>query len=77
VKVAEFSAFWVVRALRLIPFSTSVSGGEPRLRVIKSLLPSVKSDEHGERITRERCASEYIKLNEIVAGSHIRKYLFV
>jgi len=34
-------------------------------------------DEHGERITRERCAGEYVELNEIVAVRQIRKYLFV
>jgi len=40
-------------------------------------LAATAIDEHGERITRERCAGEYVELNEIVAGRHIRKYLFV
>jgi len=31
----------------------------------------------GQLITRERRSSKNIKLNEIVAGGHIRKYLFV
>jgi hypothetical protein len=33
--------------------------------------------ENGQRIASERRSGKNIKLNEIVAGSHIRKYLLV
>jgi hypothetical protein len=37
----------------------------------------VTPDRNGQRIAGERRLGKNIKLNEIVAGSHIRKYLFV
>ena len=33
--------------------------------------------ENGQRIAGERHSGKNIKLNEIVAGGHVRKYLFV
>jgi len=38
---------------------------------------TTRVSENGQRIAGERRLGKNIKLNEIVAGSHIRKYLFV
>jgi len=38
---------------------------------------NARVSENGQRIAGERRLGKNIKLNEIVAGSHVRKYLFV
>jgi hypothetical protein len=46
-----------------------------RLHLFVGQTPCV--GENGQRIAGERRSGKNIKLNKIVAGSHLRKYLFV
>ena len=55
-------------------FGKIISRG-PRLRLFVGQTTCVGKD--GQLINRERRSSKNIKLNEIVAGGHIRKHLFV